>query len=412
MLNTKRHRRKISLFGHFGSGNFGNESTLQAMLFNLRHLMPDAEITCICSEPEIVAADYKIPAVSIRATVVRPWNVHNPVARLARKLFIGIPCELYRWLKGIKTLWDTDALMVVGTGLLTDAFGIHGWGPYSMFKWSVIAKMCGCRLMFVSVGAGPLEQRTGRLFVRSALSLASFRSYRDDATLEYLNGIGFRPRGDRVYPDLAFSLPAVQAKLDTAKGRRPAVGLGLMVYGGMYGIEKTTSAHYAAYLETLAGFAQWLLNRDYDIRLLKGDLSDPSVTMEFKALLRDRFGFHDEHRVMDDPIQSAEDLLAQLAASNFVVATRFHNVLLALFLNKPSIAISFHHKCSSLMNQVGLSEYCQDIKKLTVVALIEQFCQLENNAESIRDMLARKVTECRNALDEQYTLILKDYLPG
>jgi polysaccharide pyruvyl transferase WcaK-like protein len=412
MLENKRYRQKISLFGHFGAGNFGNESTLQAMLYHLRRLMPAAEISCICSAPDIVAADYKIATLPINAVVVQPWNIRNPLVRLARKALIGIPSELYRWLKGIKTLWHTDALIVVGTGLLTDAFGIQGWGPYSMFKWSVIAKLCGCRLMFVSVGAGPLERCTGRLLIKSALSLADFRSYRDEATLAYLRDIGLRSRGDRVYPDLAFSLPAPPANRDAAKRPRPVVGLGVMLYGAMYGIEKTTSAHYAGYVETLAGFAQWLLNRDYDIRLLKGDLSDPTVAMEFKALLKDRFGFDDDHRIIDDPIQSVDDLLAQLAASDLVVATRFHNVLLALFLNKPCISISFHHKCSSLMKQMGLGEYSQDIRNLNTETLIEQFCQLEKNADSLTQLLQRKVTECREALEDQYCLITNDLRLG
>ena len=94
-------------------------------------------------------------------------------------------------------------------------------------------------------------------------------------------------------------------------------------------------------------------------------------------MLRARLANYDEVRVIAEPIGSAEELLSQLDATDFIVATRFHNVLLGLFLNKPSIAISFHHKCSSLMKQLGLSEYYQDIKYLNADRLIEQFCDLE-----------------------------------
>ena len=99
--------------------------------------------------------------------------------------------------------------------------------------------------------------------------------------------------------------------------------------------------------------------------------------------------------------------MSQLAATDFVVGTRFHNVLLALLLNKPSIAISFHHKCSSLMSQMGLSEYCQDIKRLNADSLIEQFCDLERNAESLRPFIKGKADEFRRALDEQYNCIFR-----
>ena len=103
-----------------------------------------------------------------------------------------------------------------------------------------------------------------------------------------------------------------------------------------------------------------------------------------------------------------EDLLAQLAETDAVVATRFHNVLLALALNKPVTSISFHQKCTSLMQYMGLQEYCQDIHQLNAEKLIEQFCQLEKNAGSLKQMIREKVAECREALDEQYKLIFQD----
>lgn len=408
----RRNQPKISLFGHFGTANFGNEITLQAMLYHVRRLIPNAEVTCICSAPQTVAADYSIGVVPISGEVVKPWTIRNPLARLARKLLIGIPSELYRWVNGVMTLRSTDVLIIPGTGLLTDAFSLVGWGPYSTFKWSVIAKVCRCQLFFVSVGAGPLDGAIGRFLVKSALSLADFRSYRDGSTLHYLKDIGFRSDDDRVYPDLAFSMPAALLPHGHTKtGRRLVVGLGLMEYSAMYSIDKPTSAHYAAYLETLAEFVGWLLSREYDVRLLIGDLADASVTREFKSLLKERSVTREEGRIIAEPIESARDLLLQLAATDFVVGTRFHNVLLALLLNKPSIAISFHHKCSSLMNEMGLSEYCQDIKRLDAEGLIEQFCQLEKNAASLRNMIGERVADRRKALDEQYGVILKDILP-
>ena len=101
----------------------------------------------------------------------------------------------------------TDMLIIPGTGLLTDAYGLLGWGPYNLLKWSLIAKVCRCKLLFVSIGAGPIYGTLGRWFVKAILSLADFRSYRDNSTMQYLKGIGFRADNDRVYPDLAFSLP-------------------------------------------------------------------------------------------------------------------------------------------------------------------------------------------------------------
>jgi polysaccharide pyruvyl transferase WcaK-like protein len=409
----RRGHPKIAFLGHFGCGNFGNEATLQAILYNLRRLIPGTEFTCICGYPESVASDYDITAVPSRRAIIKPWSLHNPLARLARKLIVGIPSELYRYLKGFKTLRGAGALIIPGTGLLTDVGSLFNWGPFDIFRWSVTAKLCRCKLFFVSVGAGPLYRRAGRFFVKAALSLADFRSYRDQSSLQYLKSIGFRAQHDPVYPDLVFSLPAtVRPRDEGNKGRRLVVGLGLMEYAGKYSVPKPTNAVYSAYLEALVQFVSWLLAHRYDVRLLIGSGEDTPVTREFRELLKQRSVTHEEERIIDEPVGSVQDLMSQLAATDLVVATRFHNVLLALLLNKPAIAISFHHKCASLMSQMGLSEYCQDINDLNAEKLIEQFRELDKNSGRLRSMISEKVEGCRIALDEQYGIIIKTAFPG
>ena len=412
MEKGKHSRSKIAFFGSFGRRNFGNEATLQAMLSSLRRLVPETEFTCICTGPEGAAADYEITTVPIRDYVVRPWKTLNPLARWARKILVGIPSEFWRWVQGVKMLRGTAALIVPGTGLLTDAYTLFNWGPYDMFRWSVVAKLARCKLLFVSVGAGPFYSRPGRFFVKTALSLADFRSYREEPSSQWLKRIGFRSDHDPLYPDLAFSLPpTVSRRCHERKGRRLVVGLGLMEYAGKLSAERPVSAVHVAYLQTLAEFVRWLLAHDYDVRLLIGDFVDEAVTREFKSLLAKRAVTQNEERIIDEPIESVEKLLSQIAETDFVVATRFHNVLLSLFLNKPTIAISFHHKCSSLMSQMGLTDYCEDMNTLKVDRLIEQFCRLEKNADSLKAMLAGKVEECRDALDEQYRSILQVIWP-
>ena len=401
----------ISFFGGFGLGNFGNEITLQAILYHLNRRFPNAEVSCICTHPEVTAANYNIKTLPLTPTVFSIWKPNNRMARLLRSFSFGIPSEIYRWILGLTKLRHIDVFIIPGTGLLTDAYGLRSWGPYSLFKWSIIAKVCRCKLLFVSVGAGPLHGRIGRWLVKSALALADYRSYRDCETKEYLRSIGVGRPGDRVYPDLAFSIVDEICPKRTDPNRcRAVVGLGLMLYHGALSSDQDRDSTYAVYLEKLVVFGKWLLVRGYSIRLLIGEFSDRSVTAEFKALLIKRLGGHNEERILDEPTCSVQDLLTQLSQTDVVVATRFHNILLALALNKPTICVSFHQKCTSLMQDMGLAEYCQDIKKLDSAKLIEQFCRLEQNSESLKPMIRAKVEDCRRALDEQYDLIFKDLL--
>jgi polysaccharide pyruvyl transferase WcaK-like protein len=406
-------RKKIAFFGHFDSTNFGNESTLQAILYHLRRFQPDAEVTCICTGPEATAATHHIEAIPLSETFVKSWIPRNPAMRVIRKVCIGLPSEPYRWVKRFMMLRSTDMLIIPGTGLLTDAYGLFGWGPYNLLKWSLIAKVCRCKLLFVSIGAGPIYGFLGRCFVRAILSLADFRSYRDNSTMQYLKGIGFRADNDRIYPDLAFSLPeAVIPHQGTRKSRRSVVGLGVMACAGKYSVSSPSDATYSAYLESLVTIARWLLTREYDVRLLSGDLGDTDARQAFRAALREQLSVCDEAHIIDEPICSVEDLFAQIAATDIVVATRFHNVLLALLCNKPVIAISFHHKCESLMSAMGLSRYCLDINDLNADRLIQKFRDLETNADQMKPLIREKAREFREALNEQYTYIFKDMLPS
>jgi polysaccharide pyruvyl transferase WcaK-like protein len=400
---------KICLFGHFGTFNLGNEATLQAMLYHLRRLLPKTEIACICTGPEAVAATHNIQSLPISRIIVKVRTFSNPLAKFMRRVLIGIPSECYRWVDCFKTLRGTHMLIIPGTGLLTDAYGLLGWGPYNLFKWVLVAKLRRCRVLFVSVGAGPIHGMLGRYFVKSALSLADFRSYRDNASMAYLRGIGLATNGDRVYPDLVFSLPKPMIPDQGGKqGKRPVVGLGLMEYAGRYSIENPSQAVYSGYLEKLVSFGAWLLSQEYDIRLLIGDSGDRSATEVLKAQLKARLGASAEARVIDHPMGSVDQLLGQLAATDIVVATRFHNVLFALLLEKPVISISFHEKCSSLMRQMRLSEFCLNMGEFSAGCLIEKFSDLEKNADRLRLLIKQRTVEFRAALDEQYNIIFRD----
>jgi polysaccharide pyruvyl transferase WcaK-like protein len=179
------------------------------------------------------------------------------------------------------------------------------------------------------------------------------------------------------------------------------VGLGLMVYAGKYSTLHPRDETYNAYLESLAVFAGWLLEHDYDIRLLLGD-ADTDVIEEFRSVLARQVGAYDHDRIVEQPITSVHDVLAGLAATDIVVATRFHNVLLSLLLNKPVIAITFHHKCSSLMREMTLSEYCHDIDEMNADRLIAQFKELEGNSESVKHAIEQAVDGARTDVENQY----------
>jgi polysaccharide pyruvyl transferase WcaK-like protein len=410
-------RPTISFFGNFGTQNFGNEYTLQAILHNVRKYLPDANVNCICIDPEDASTRYGIPAflMSDRYARRHPGGARgqNRVIRWLRRLLIRLPLEVVQWVKAFRALKGTTMLVMTGTGMLGD-FGI---GPfdlhYEILKWSIIAKIRRAKILFVSVGAGPISHPLSRLIVKGAIALGDYRSYRDTYSKEYLASIGFDTHGDFVYPDLAFSLrPGIGGPGGNGAGGSRVVGVGLMDYYGKGSTAEYSESVYQDYLGKVTDFVAWLLDRQYTVRLLIGDYSyDRRIKKDVLERLTQRGVRVRERQIVDEPVSSVEQLVAQLAATDVVVATRFHNLLLALLLNKPVVALSYHEKIGSLMAGVEMGEYCQSIDQLDVNRLIEQFVKLEKESAVLKPMIERKVEQYRGALDQQYTYIF-NHLPA
>ena len=407
-MSTDSSRRKIALFGTFGTGNLGNECTLQAMLFNIRRRVPNAQVTCICAGPEETASTYGIRALAIREMPLR--GTKNRAWRLLRKISVGIPVELYRWFSVIKRLMGSHMLIMTGTGMLSDSgigpLGLH----YDILRWSVVAKLCRCKLLFVSVGVGPIRHPLSRFFVKAALRLADYRSYRDSFSKEYLKSIGFDADNDAVYPDLAFSLPEGMLPDHQDDGdKRDPVGVGLITHYVQRSLSDDVEQVYCEYTKKMASFINWLVGQNRTVRLLTGDVVyDSRVRKDLRTLLEQSGLTYEKSNIIDEPPGSFEELLSQLATTKVVVASRFHNLLLALMLGKPAVAISFHEKDDSLMTAVGLQEFCQDIANLDVSTLIEQFVKLEENADRLREEIRRKTKGYRRELDKQYSRIFEE----
>ena len=153
--------RRIAFYGLFGQQNWGNECTLQAILFHVRRLLPEAELRCFCTGPSDTARRHNIRAFPLSRRYAHGYPPVPPRRRPAflrflRRVLLGIPLEILDWVRAFTSLRGFEMLLVPGTGLLTDFSTNPLGGPYQLFKWSLIARLRGCKLLFVSVGAAPI----------------------------------------------------------------------------------------------------------------------------------------------------------------------------------------------------------------------------------------------------------------
>ncbi|MFN8464141.1 MAG: polysaccharide pyruvyl transferase family protein [Caldilineaceae bacterium] len=398
---------KIGIFGNFGWGNLGNSATLEATVAGVRSHWPAADFLCICTNPDELHRQYGFDVAPVRWGSGEGLNLpESRMLRIPAKLVQRPPSEVRLWQRARQLVEGLDLLLVAGTGVLDD-FAIGPMDiPYDLFKWSVQARRSHVPLAYLSTGAGPIDHRRSRFLITQALSRAFYRSYRDEYSRSYLESVGFDISHDSIYPDLAFGLP-IAGHLLTKRGTGAGegslvVGLGVMSYSGSQTGPQEGEAIYQEYLQKVVAFGAWLLSAGHTVRLVLGDtLVDQRAFEDVRsALAASAPGA--SGRVIAEPVHSVEELLCQLAQTDVVVATRFHNVLLSLLVEKPVISVSYNQKNDDLMADMGLEAYCQPIRELNVRRLQEQFQQLVANAGAVRQQIAAQTTRQRQLLDEQY----------
>jgi polysaccharide pyruvyl transferase WcaK-like protein len=407
-LRAGRHRayqherdgpQRIALFGNFGTGNTGNESSLAAMIATLGRVRPDAELVCICYRPEVVAREHGVLAAALK------WHgPDNPAWRIFNRLLLRVPAESVRIVRMIAELRSVDVMILPGTGTLDD-FGSppFDW-PYDLFKWCVAARLMGVRVAFVSAGAGPIRGRLSRWFMKTAARTAVYRSYRDEISRAFMAGIGLDTRNDAVFPDLVFSLPAPAGPGPGERNGRPErIGVGVMTYHGW--MPEGASDIYTTYLAKMRRFVLWLHGRGFHVRLLGGDVSDDAAHGDLLAMLRAEQGQSLDTWLTREPAHTLDELLAQISQTDRVVATRFHNVLCALMLAKPVISIGYARKNDVLMASMGAGDFCQHIEQLDVDRLIAQFETLIAGEGPLVDGLRQRAHANREALRQQEQLL-------
>jgi polysaccharide pyruvyl transferase WcaK-like protein len=394
---------RVALFGIFGRTNLGNEATLAAFLASLRQRFPEARAVCIGPHDSRVGAEHGLEVIDMEPLRVRHYFWPYGHRRLARILSAVAQraTEPLRVRRATASLRGLDALIVPGTGVLDD----FGQGPLDLpshlLRWCRAAKRLSLPVYMLSVGAEPVDNPDTRRILGRAARLCDYRSYRDPESRENTARFGVAVANDPILPDLAFSLPADALPEAPPVNWPPRkVGLGVMGYYGWNQAEGPGERIYQEYLAKMKDFVRWLLDRGHSVRLLVGDTRvDPRPARELAEAVGSGDGAGD--RLIAEPIANFDDLLGQIVQTDIVVGTRFHNVLLALLVERPTISISYSRKNDALLADFGLGAYSQPVETFSVDLLRAQFEELAGGPSPVAAIGAKNL-ELRRQLDEQY----------
>lgn len=396
---------RVGLLGLIGSGNSGNDASTETVLTYLRDAHPEAVVDTLCGGPEVVRARYGIEAAPLY------WYTRFEQRKT------GIPAALLKILgKGVDTVriasWVRrhDAVIVPGAGAFETTLPQNAWGfPYALLVLAASGRLFRTKVALVSVGADLINKRANRWVSNATARLASYRSYRDAYSRDAMRQRGIDTSADRVFPDLVFGVPTPPYE----PGDPKLVGVGVMAYYGSNDDRKQADQIYARYVETMTRFTQWLVDHGYRVRLFGGDGKfDGEVAEKILADLKLDQAEAGPTPVTIAPTSTYTELIRQLSPVGMVVATRYHNVMCALKLCKPTISLGYSRKFVSLMADMDLAEFNQFADSVDVNRLIEQFTELESRRSQLQQkMMARNAANVKS-LQDQFSLLSAALLPA
>lgn len=398
---------RYALWGAFGTLNFGNEVTLRAVIENIPKFDRAASFLIVAAQPGEATLEHGIDAVPVCNDPHMGLPAASTGARFPRRLWR----EIRDLARVRRVLRSVDVLVIAGTGMLYEVGeGVLGW-PFQLFKWCALAKRAGKPVIFLSVGADGLagkgtmvsprvriRRHFGLAFLTRSLSYAQYRSYRDPLSRQRVTAVLAAAAKDPIAPDLAFSLPnELLPQREHAPDGKRVVGVGLYAVDG----PPPTVEIYLAMMERLV---LRLHERGYSVRLLIGDASFDSSTLD--ALSR-RLARRLEARVEAVQLRDFGELLRHVAECDALIATRYHNLLLAMMLGTPVISLSHMAKNDELMKLMALSDYSIPLLTANGEQIMRRLDDLLAKSEEVRLQLRLRSAQCATSLDEQYRFVVQ-----
>jgi polysaccharide pyruvyl transferase WcaK-like protein len=388
---------RIGLAGLIGQGNLGNDGSMEAVLAYLRAQYPDAVIDCLCTDPAVVVRRYDIPAAQLRwyDAPRRPAAGMPDAARRVIGLGLGIIIDALHTLAWVRR---HDAVIVPGMGVLETTVPMRPWKtPYWMFLLCASGRVAGTKVALVSVGANVTGHRLTKRLITSAVRLAHYRSYRDKVSRDAMSEMGVDTSRDVVYPDVAYALSMPSQSNQVAR----AVGIGIMDYSGDNDEVEQAGQLRANYIDQVKRFCRWLLDSGRPVRMFTSDTADDPLVQEIAADARAYRPDLGPSWVVAQSAPSLTELLEQMAPAEMVVATRYHNVLYALLMAKPTLALGYATKHEQLMAEAGLPDFCLPCNALDADQMIQRFSELETRSVELTKIITQRKAEKVRLVDHQ-----------
>jgi len=431
---------RIGIAGYYGCGNLGDDTVVAILINTIKEYYPNADLVGLSLSPADTERRHGIKAFHLRnqdetrslsksavsrrfdvqrrllgtfKQLLKKWRLGFKVLKMLKYCFSDLPRavlgEVLFLHRCHRRLQGCDFLIIPGSGPLTDWWGGPWTHPYTFLSLGLLARINGAKLIALSVGSERLKTWLGKTLCKQFLSLAFYRSFRDEYSRDIMEQLGLEGHNP-VCPDQGFALLdalPVPASIGVHERKPNAdVVVGVIPVGKSVCVsEGADDAWYDRYIGNLSAFLSFLIRKGrYRIAFCPTTAGQDIPFVERIAHNIDAAcpDMQLAGRIIKEPIGTLEEFISRIQSCDIIVASRFHGVVLPFALGKPVLAISYGRKTCDLMREFGQADYHCWMDKASAAEMIGMFEALEQNRESIAQQLGNVVSQYRVRLKEQY----------
>jgi polysaccharide pyruvyl transferase WcaK-like protein len=376
---------KIGIIGWYGYNNLGDEVILHVILKQLLTKVTIEDIVVFSEKPSVVE------------------QVHN-----IRSVLIGYEGKLGNFISELEKI---DFLIFGGGGFISD------WQPEAMpntFKIACMAKAFGKKIIFYSVGVGPILTDNGKILIKKMCDLSDLITVRDQNCYDLLTGIGVKNVFTTSDPAVIFD------EIDDKAGKyliqdlntdRPIVGIYIsyFMHNDKYWPNKFDE--FLKYKKTMIKLVYYLYHQ---LRLQPVFIPVFPVDEDFaKEIVKEG---NLEYEIPILRFSSDYRLVTGILAHTImVIGTRLHALILSSISRVPVIGIIVHPKSEQYLKSIGLDKLAVALgdgamypeSRIDFEKLKESVQYILENREHICEHMMSKILLLKSKQEINFRLLLE-----
>lgn len=389
MENTMK---RIGVISFFQSQNLGDILIGESLnrLFSKYSKVTNIDF----SSTQIVNDDKEIASKSMPS---RNNNLRNLLSKceyfMEAASFINLiinSSKKYRLIE--KEIDECDIIILAGGNMLMDTghFPIYTYKAYYALKY---AKAHNKKTAVLFVGAGPINNKWQKSYIKKLLKLSDFTSTRDALSADFLKSISPNAEIDTwIDPVLIMDNEKKETKI------KHRIGISVFYSPDKRNADKIKNAY--------VDLINYILDkyRDSEILLYSSAVSDINdVCAVYKF-------FDNTERVSVAQVNSTKQLVELYRELDLTIASRMHSMIVSFVNRKPVIALSWQSKIDGLMAMMALEQLT--VKMSDLDSNIDKVADMVEKIYSNYDLLTEHIDNRTELYKQQINDKLCEYLEG